>query len=228
MPPHAPYASGFNIVFAGRPNVGKSSLFNKILGTNRAIVSDIAGTTRDVVDATLDIDGYLVRLLDTAGLREQTSDAIEKIGIERTRIAIDEADLIIRVFDADDAIPNAAPSENEIFVINKSDVCHATPHPHAILSSAITDAGVDDLMTAVRKKIHEKLDNREGDVAINARTRELINAAAAELAAALAAPDWDIFAEHTRRAADCIGKILGTISAADVMDATFGQLCLGK
>ncbi|MBD5400588.1 tRNA uridine-5-carboxymethylaminomethyl(34) synthesis GTPase MnmE [bacterium] len=219
--------SGFNIVFAGAPNVGKSSLFNKILGTNRAIVSDIAGTTRDVVDAEVDIDGYLVRLLDTAGLRDDTTDAIEQIGIERTRNAMDDADLIIRVYDQSAAC-SVQSSDNEITVINKSDIHGGVRGADAIYVSAATGAGMDDLMSAVREKIHTALDGRESDVAINARTRRLVADAASDLSAALNAPDWDIFAEHARRAADAIGRILGTITAADVMDATFGQLCLGK
>lgn len=220
--------SGFNIVFAGRPNVGKSSLFNRILGTNRAIVSDIAGTTRDIVDAEVDIDGYLVRLLDTAGLRDDATDSIEKIGIERTNSAIDDADLIIRVFAENDKIPARAPSEKEIFVRNKSDLCHGTPNPHIILCNAVTPDGITDLTTALRQKLHAMLDGAESDVAVNTRTRTHVLDAAAALTAALDAPDWDIFAEYAHRAADAIGKILGTITTSEVLDATFGQLCLGK
>lgn len=219
--------SGFNIVFSGRPNVGKSSLFNKILGTNRAIVSDVPGTTRDIVDAEIDIDGYLVRLLDTAGLRDNATDTIEQIGIERTRGVMRDADLVLRVFDQCSDC-NVQSTANEIIVINKSDVCRAPRDADAIYVSAKTGDGMDELMSAIREKIHNILDTREGDIAINARTREQIMTAESELTSALAAPDWDIFAEHTRRAADAIGRILGTITAAEVMDATFGQLCLGK
>ena len=218
---------GYNIVLAGRPNVGKSSLFNAIIGSNRAIVSDIAGTTRDVVDATIDIDGYLVRMLDTAGLRDDATDTIEQIGIERTNDAMRDADLVIRVFDHGSECKGYV-SDNEIIVVNKSDVCGGVRHPHGIYTSAKTGDGMSDLMTAIRKKLHDALDARDGDVAINARTRALVVGARDALSAALGAPDWDIFAEHVRVAADNIGKILGTITAADVMDATFSQLCLGK
>ena len=219
--------SGFNIAFAGRPNVGKSSLFNKILGTNRAIVSDIAGTTRDVVDAEIDIDGYLVRLLDTAGLRDDATDAVEQIGIERTHDAMRDADLILRVYDQSSEC-KVQSADNEIIIINKSDVYSGSRDAHAIHVSAKTGAGMDALMSVIRKKIHSILDTREGDIAINARTREQLSAAESELSSALSAPDWDIFAEHTHRAADSLGKILGTITATEVLDATFGQLCLGK
>jgi len=214
---------GVNLVLVGEPNVGKSSIFNRIVGANRAIVSDIPGTTRDVVSADIDIDGYLVHVMDTAGLRENTNDAIEQIGIERTTAAAADADIIIRVFD------NACEydgAENEIVVTNKSDV---RPAGNGICISAKTGNGFDRLMHEIREKLQKITDGADADVVINARTKTLLNDAAENLAAALSADEnWDIFAEHTRRAADDIGKILGTISAADVMDATFGQLCLGK
>ncbi len=218
---------GFNITLAGVPNVGKSSIFNYMAGSSRAIVSDIPGTTRDVVSINLDIDGYLVNLSDTAGLRDDTTDAIEKIGIEKTQFEIENADLIIRVFDAD---THAQAAHNEIIVINKSDKIKTHTNKNAIYVSARTGDGMPDLMNVIRNKIHNALDNTEGMVAINAHTREMLCDAQTELknAIELSGDNYDIFAEHTRRAADCIGKILGTITASDVLDATFGQLCLGK
>lgn len=215
---------GINIVLAGRPNVGKSSLFNQIVGANRAIVSDIPGTTRDIISADIDINGYLVHLMDTAGLRDAAADEIEKIGIQKTRDEMNDADIVLRVFDAPTGI---TPRENEIIVINKSDLCGATDG--ALCVSAKTGDGIDMVMNAIREKIKQLTDGTDTDVVLNARTRELLSDANENLAAALAAGDnWDIFAEHTRRAADAVGRILGAISAADVMDATFGQLCLGK
>ena len=217
--------SGINVVLAGRPNVGKSSLFNTIVGANRAIVSDIPGTTRDVVSADVDIDGYLVHLMDTAGLRDSATDAIEKIGIARTRDEMADADIIIHVFDA---APNATAAANEIIVINKSDLCD-TRSDDAICISAKTGAGLDKLMAELRRRLHSITDGADTDVVINARTKTLLEDAAANIRDAIAAGDnWDIFAEHIRRGADAVGRILGTISTADVMDATFGQLCLGK
>lgn len=221
--------SGFNIAITGAPNVGKSSLFNKILGANRAIVSDIAGTTRDVVDAEMDIDGYLVRFLDTAGLRDNAADMVEKIGIERTRDVMRDADLIIRVYAGNDGA-HADLDAGEMLVINKSDLIAGADKnvPGAIYTSTVLDGGIDEFMSTLRTRIHQMLDGAESDIVINARTYALLNDAAAELNNAMTAPDWDIFSEHTRRAADSIGKILGLITANDVMDATFGQLCLGK
>lgn len=215
---------GINIVLAGRPNVGKSSLFNQIVGANRAIVSDIPGTTRDIISADIDINGYLVHIMDTAGLRDAAADEIEKIGIQKTRDEMNDADIVLRVFDTPTDI---TPRDNEIIVINKSDLCGATDG--ALCISAKTGDGIDMVMNALREKIKQLTDGTDTDVVLNARTRELLSDANENLAAALAAGDnWDIFAEHTRRAADAVGRILGAISAYDVMDATFSQLCLGK
>lgn len=220
--------SGFNIVLAGAPNVGKSSLFNAIVGANRAIVSDIAGTTRDVVDAELDIDGYLVRIMDTAGLRDDACDAVEQIGIARTNDALRDADLILRVYERPDDVPTRAPDANEIYVVNKSDKCVGDITPHAVATSAAHGDGIGALMNAIKNKIHAALDTTDSDVVVNARTRDLIAVAYNELSHAADAPDWDIFADNVHHAADAIGQILGTIATADIMDATFSQLCLGK
>lgn len=219
-------AHGFNIVLCGETNVGKSSLFNKLVGSNRAIVSDIAGTTRDVISAQIDIDGYLVNLSDTAGIRD-TGDEIENMGIDRTKLEIDSADLVLHIF-ADDNV--TTPMDKEIIVINKSDEIKTRNNKNAIYTSAKNDTGIDELLSAIRKKMHSILDGAENNLVINARTYKLLADTEHELNSALATFDgnYDIFAEHVRRAADNIGKILGTITATDVMDATFSQLCLGK
>ena len=218
---------GVNVALVGETNVGKSSIFNYMVGSNRAIVSDIAGTTRDVVSATIDIDGYMVNLSDTAGIRE-TDDVIESIGIERTKSEIENADIVIRVYTPENAVGSDC-KENEIVVINKSDTVTIFDCANAIYTSARTGDGMDKLMGVLRKKIHEMFDGRESELSINARTKALLETAYNELANAIAAGEnYDMFAEHTRRAADSIGKILGTISANEILDMTFGQLCLGK
>ncbi|MBE6457341.1 MAG: tRNA uridine-5-carboxymethylaminomethyl(34) synthesis GTPase MnmE [Alphaproteobacteria bacterium] len=218
---------GINVVLAGDTNVGKSSIFNWIVGTNRAIVSDVPGTTRDVVSVNLDVDGFLVNLADTAGVRE-TDDKIESIGIERTKNEIENADIVIHVCAPDSGVQGDF-SDNEIRVINKSDTIKKYESKSAIYTSVKTGDGMQELMKELKKKIHEIMDGAEDRLAINARTKSLIQTACAELCDALGADEnWDIFAEHVRRAADAIGKILGKITTAEVLDKTFGQLCLGK
>lgn len=221
--------SGFNVALVGDTNVGKSSLFNAILGTNRAIVSDIPGTTRDIVSASIDIGGYMVNLSDTAGLRD-TTDEIEKIGIERTQSEIENANLILHVLDGSKKIKKQQTLHNEIIIINKSDISKDEHVPNAIYVSARTGSGIKELVKIIKEKIITLTSDVESSVAVNARTYNLLTDASEELKAALNAPDgnYDIFSEHVRRAADSIGKILGTITATEVMDATFGQLCLGK
>ena len=233
-------AHGFNIVFVGETNVGKSSLFNKLVGTNRAIVSNTPGTTRDVISAQIDIDGYLVNLSDTAGLRE-TGDEIEQMGIDRTKTELDNADLVLHIY-ADNEFPSCGgvarsdgvvfsdTQNKEIIVINKSDEIKTRNNKNAIYTSAKTGDGIDELLNKIRDQMHRILDGAENNLVINARTYKLLSDTERELNSALTTFDgnYDIFAEHVRRAADNIGKILGTITATDVMDATFSQLCLGK
>ena len=219
---------GFNIALVGEPNVGKSSLFNQIVGSNRAIVSDTPGTTRDVVTATLDIDGYLVNVSDTAGLRKNTKDKIEKIGIERTNAEIKNADLVIHVYAEN--VKSEKLSDNEIVVINKSDLLKTKPNKNAIYVSAKTGSGLDKLLDVIRTHLHKLTDGAEDSLVINARTKSLLESARDELKNAINIKNenFDLISEHVRAAADSIGKILGTITASDVMDATFSQLCLGK
>lgn len=217
--------NGFNIVLVGKTNVGKSSIFNKLVGSNRAIVSDIAGTTRDVVSMQIDLDGYLVNLSDTAGLR-QSRNKIEKIGIERTHNEIENADLILYVY-------NELPKElktNGITIINKSDLLKNKNNKRVIYTSAKTGAGFDKLLKTIKEKMHGLMDGNESKIAINERTYELLNQTVIELESAINKynNNYDIFAEHVRRASDNIGKILGVITTNEIADMTFQRLCLGK
>lgn len=217
--------NGFNVALVGETNVGKSSIFNKLVGSNRAIVSDIAGTTRDVVSAQIDIDGYLINLSDTAGIRDAT-DEIEKIGIERTHNEIENADLVLYVYNN---IPNEIKSDG-ITVINKSDLLNDTSNKDVIYTSVKNNTGFDELINAIKDKMHELMAGSESRIAINERTYELLNDAINEMENAVNKYDgnYDIFAEHIRRAADAIGKILGIITTSEIADATFSRLCLGK
>ena len=218
---------GINVAIVGETNVGKSSLFNRIVGSARAIVSDIPGTTRDVVSAQMDIDGYVVNLSDTAGLRN-TADFVERIGIERTNNEIKNADIVLHIINVGDSV--APIAQNEILVINKSDTIDSRDIRGAIYVSAKTGAGLPELMHEIRSRIAEITNNGESTVMINARTYELLVTARDELYAALDDfnGDYDILSEHVHYAADAIGRILGTIGTAEILDMTFSQLCLGK
>ena len=217
--------NGFNIVLVGKTNVGKSSIFNKLVGSNRAIVSDIAGTTRDVVSQQIDIDGYLVNLSDTAGIR-QSRNKIEKIGIARTHDEIKNADLILYVY-------NDVPKEinrDGITIVNKSDLLKNKTNRKVIYTSAKTGAGFDKLLKTIKQKMHELMGNTESKITVNERTYELLNETINELENAINKYDgnYDIFAEHVRCASDSIGKILGIITTDEIANMTFSRLCLGK
>ena len=182
-----------------------------------------------MVSAAIDINGYLVNLSDTAGLRK-TANKIERIGIQRTKTEIENADLILRVLDGSKETKIPSLLNNELLIINKSDITQGKQIPQAIYVSAKTGKGMDKLIMLIKEKIATLTAGTESSVAINARTRVLLTETLQELKSALDTSDdnYDIFAEHVHRAADNIGKILGTITASEVMDATFSQLCLGK
>ena len=217
--------NGFNIVLIGETNVGKSSIFNKLVGSNRAIVSSIAGTTRDVVSTQIDLDGFLVNLSDTAGIRE-SNDEIEKIGIERTFSEIENADLIIHVYNT---VPDKI-NENEITVINKSDLLKNKKSKGVLYTSTKTDEGFDKLLIEIKNRMYALMVNNESKISINERTYELLQETIKELKNAVNKynGNYDIFAEHLRLGADAIGKILGVITTNEIADMTFSRLCLGK
>jgi len=219
--------NGFNIVLAGVTNVGKSSLFNRILGQERAIVSDIHGTTRDVVTAEMDIDGFLVRLSDTAGIRK-TASAVEKIGIEKTHAEMTKADLVLRVFDTP---TDYQPTENEIIVINKCDNQDFFACPQGIEKtvhvSALTGVGIQELMDIIRTRLAVIADGSDNDMAVGERMRRHLEHSVIELDKARVSAG-ELQAEHIMSAADEIGLILGLIGLEDIYDNVFGQLCLGK
>lgn len=230
---------GLRTVICGRPNAGKSSLMNRLLGTDRAIVSDTEGTTRDTIEEMLVIDGVPVRMVDTAGLRE-AGDEIEEEGIRRTIREAGRADLLIVVVDAtmppDGAMPARLPDvERRIVVFNKSDLGE---HPEwsgreGIRVSCLDGRGLEDL----RMRVRELADLGEADwgehsVAINARHRERLMRAEEALGradASLAADaEPEITALELREAMECLGEIAGKIDTEEILGSIFSRFCIGK
>ena len=227
---------GINLVIAGKPNAGKSSLLNALVGEERAIVTAQAGTTRDIVRETILIHGMPVNILDTAGLRE-ASDLVEQEGIRRTRQALNQADLILLLRDGsalddrDDELPANIP---QLLAYNKAD---QTPpavqaqHADGLWISAKTGAGIDALRDAIACAVGR--DSREESPYI-ARERHLRALHQAErhyqhaLAQLHASQNGELIAEDLRLAHDALGSITGAVSSDDLLGHIFSSFCIGK
>lgn len=233
-------------VLAGRPNSGKSSLFNALLGTERAIVTDIPGTTRDALEASASVDGYPFRLVDTAGLRE-TGDVVEGMGIEVARRYLQAADLVLfcvdagRAVDADErAFMDGIPPDRLILVRTKSDanpgnVDDGEPDgPAAVLVSAATGDGIADLRRALLGRAFGGILGEPGEAPLVTRERHAraLRAARDEVAAFLETMDamvpMEFAATHLRDAVAVLEDLVGAVSVDDVLDRVFGSFCVGK
>ena len=234
---------GALVVIAGAPNAGKSSLMNALLGERRAIVSDVPGTTRDSIEEWLDVGGWPVRLVDTAGLRE-TDDAIEGEGVERARELVARADVVVRLTPAGEpfdsrlsAVGSRGPSV--IDVLSKcdlsSDLQPSTFQPSTFnLSSPIpvsskTGEGLDALRGAIAAELARRADEGRADSAGEGFSGGDA-AALARARAALAAPSRDLvlLANALRGAAGALGEAIGAEYSADLIDALFSRFCVGK
>ena len=223
--------SGVHIVLAGRPNVGKSSLLNRLAGDERAIVAPVPGTTRDALREPVQIDGVPLVLVDTAGLRRD-ADAIERLGIERTRRELQRADVVLAVHEAgsDAPLPEALPAgARRIDVYNKSDLAPDFALPAGgIAVSAKTGAGLDRLRAAILEAAGW---SATGESVFLARERHLraLESAREHLAAATQELQrWELFAEELRLAQAALAAITGEYRADDLLGEIFSRFCIGK
>jgi tRNA modification GTPase len=243
---------GLTVVLVGRPNVGKSSLLNRLAREEAAIVTPIAGTTRDPVARVIEIAGIPLTVVDTAGLRE-TTDAVERIGIERTWAAVERADLVVLLVDAregaaglhaeDAAILARLPAGLPRAVVhNKADLAGIAPHARTdseagaprlhVFLSALTGAGVAGLEREVLALVGAAGATEDTFLA-RARHVEALKDAAQHLAAAehhvaAAPPPIELFAEELREAQEALALITGEFTADDLLGAIFGRFCIGK
>lgn len=218
---------GFEVAVLGPPNAGKSSLINKIASRDAAIVSDIPGTTRDVIEVRYDLFGLPVTFLDTAGLRE-TSDPLESMGIARTGDRSAAADLRVLLLPPDgDETPTKY--EADLVVASKCDLTGHDPTVGELSISARTGEGVDGLLRVIHDRLRDTvsdtavLTHRRHSVAVEEAVRELECAGAL-----LAGTDFELVAHHLHRAVDSLEMIVGRIGAEDILDGIFGTFCLGK
>lgn len=235
---------GVNTVIAGRPNAGKSTLLNALLNEERAIVSHIAGTTRDTIEEVLNINGINFRLIDTAGIREAT-DAIEQIGVERTMEKISQSALIIYVYDAAqitvdelnaDIDKLQRPGMNLLLVANKIDLLNesqlTTLHAEAIQVSAQQKQHIDSLKDHIyHAAIKEQLTGSE-TLVTNIRHLEALQKTEEALNRVLNGVDGyitsDFLATDIKQALHYLGEITGTVTTDDLLDNIFSKFCIGK
>jgi tRNA modification GTPase len=232
---------GLSVAIIGAPNVGKSSLLNRLAGREAAIVSTRAGTTRDVIEVKLDLDGYPVLVADTAGLRE-SSDEIEQEGMRRALARAEHADLKVVVFDA-----SMWPAQDQvslaqidpridgatIVVLNKAELAKAPSAPEigghqAILVSAATGQGLEDLVAAISAKAASWLSPGTQPALTRLRHRAALERCRDALERGLKAPVIELKAEDLRLAVQALGRITGRVEVDDVLDLIFREFCIGK
>jgi len=237
--------SGLKVAIVGRPNVGKSSLLNAWSRSDRAIVTDLPGTTRDVVESQLVVGGIPVQVLDTAGIRE-TQDQVEQIGVERSRRTAQGADLVLLTIDAstgwtiaDQAIYQQVQHRPLILVINKTDLAPAenVTFPHTIqrvvTAAAAHNQGIDHLEKAILEAVHTgNLKAADLDLAINQRQAAALTRAKTSLqqvqqTIAQQLP-WDFWTIDLRGAIQALGEITGEEVTESILDRIFSRFCIGK
>ena len=219
---------GFRVVIAGAPNAGKSTLLNTLAKRDVAIVTEIAGTTRDVLDVHLDLGGIKVIVSDTAGLR-YSDDIVETLGIERAYVAMNSADLVLML--SDDVPSNFSKHTNILHVKTKCDADDALMAGFDSAISCKTGFGVDTLIAAIGNQAQDSVgDAYEGVLVTRARHVALLENALGALRKfdAASTVSVEFGAEELRYAAECLGSITGVISSEDVLGAIFSSFCIGK
>jgi tRNA modification GTPase len=231
---------GLRIVLAGAPNVGKSSLLNRLAERDAAIVSPRPGTTRDAIETELRLGGVPAILVDTAGLRSASEDEIEIEGMARSRRYIAEADIVLWVSapDVANSLPSPDLDSEAIWIENKSDLTTTSPiryrndigHTEHYRVSALTGEGIAALREALETKAARLLSGADDSIIVRERQRAAVARTIMALEKALAPNrrDIEIVAEHLRSAAEELGRLTGHIGVEDVLDAVFRDFCIGK
>ena len=210
---------GVRVVFAGPPNAGKSSLFNALLDEGVAIVSPVAGTTRDVIERPVAIGGIPFVFVDTAGLREEGAGEIEAIGIDRAQKELEKADIVLWLG------PPADCPAGAIQIAPKADLADSGDEGQAV--SAVTGSGLDDLLRILVDRAKDQLPPPDR-IAFNRRQKELAATSGEHLAAAGRVSDILVIAEELRLARVALDSMSGRNSTEDMLDALFGRFCIGK
>ena len=245
------YREGATVAVAGRPNAGKSSLFNRLVKEERSIVSETPGTTRDWIEAWVSIHGIPVRLVDTAGLRE-APETVERQGVERSKAILKDADLTVYLVDGmigenseDTELLASLKAETTIRVWNKADIAGSAPQGH-LAASAVSGQGIHELgekIAAILESLGGRPDsarasgteNAGGSMRVgiaSARQKALVDRSLAAVTEALKRADTglplDLVAPELREAVDALGEITGEVTSEQILHNMFGRFCVGK
>ncbi len=227
---------GVSVAIVGKPNVGKSSLFNALLSLDRAIVTDIAGTTRDVLKETLDL-GIPVTLVDTAGIHDESENKVEAIGIEYSKQSLNEADLVLFVYDSaqgmqeeDEKIYELVKDKNHIIIANKCDLS-AERNSEIVYLSALTGEGVQELKQTLTSKVCD-IEPENLEFVTNSRQQTCLNRARASLDQALLASNihelQDLISIDVKASLLALDELTGELITDDILDNIFDHFCIGK
>ncbi|HQO09850.1 MAG TPA: tRNA uridine-5-carboxymethylaminomethyl(34) synthesis GTPase MnmE [Clostridiales bacterium] len=226
------YKDGIKVVLAGEVNVGKSSLMNRLLQSDRVIVTDIAGTTRDTIEEKIEVHGYLLRLFDTAGLRE-TDDIIESEGITRSKKLLKEADIVLQIIDsANEASVTEIEAENVIRVYNKCDLKDIPVHSGSVKISCKTGQGIEELKDLMVKTVIEENMSYQPYYISNLRHLNVLKETAEKLQQAkitVSSSDTnEVIILDLRQALDTLGELTGETTSLDIINNIFSKFCIGK
>ncbi len=222
---------GIKVVFKGKPNAGKSSIFNSILKKQKAIVSNTPGTTRDVIEGQINFKGHAIIFYDTAGITK-TEDNIEREGIRRTRKLLKEADIILNITEDENFLPKSR-SRNEWIILNKIDKNKKLKKKlegKAILVSAKTGEGLEGILENIHKEIIKKTKklNSPKNIILNLRQAKELEEAQHNITKALEEKSEEIISEHLRQANRSLERIIGNIDVEEVLGNIFSNFCIGK
>jgi tRNA modification GTPase len=230
---------GYFVALVGKPNVGKSSLFNAILGQNRAIVTPIPGTTRDYLQERITLGNFLIHLLDTAGIRE-SQEIVEQEGIRRSTQVIEKADLIVFLIDGsaplsgqDDHLWTLTEGKERLVVSNKSDIAGFQPWNHSLCVSAVTGAGISQLLEKIKTIVEEKVKYSAQDSLISSfRHREILQRCLESVERAREGVSSGLSEEFPlldmQQALRHLGEITGEVTIDEIYQQIFSKFCIGK
>lgn len=235
--------NGVNIAIIGKPNVGKSSILNYLLDEDKAIVTNIPGTTRDIVEGTITLNGVALNFIDTAGIRE-TDDIVEKIGVDKSKSVASSADIIIYVLNNNEEISpeeletmGNLDSKKTIIFVNKSDLEQkinlGNISREIILGNTVSDNGLDNLLVAIKNKLNlDSIVNKDMSYLSNIREITLVNKASVALNSAKISLEEglpiDVIEIDLKRAWEYLGEIIGDAYEDELVDNIFSNFCLGK